>query len=106
MKEGTTLRGTRRYVVAVASVGVAVGVRFALDPLVADRQRFAFFYLALLVSAWLGGLGPGIVAYLLGFLAVDFLFFHDLLKPGEQGKVGVVPGKPAVSYVLEQRKRF
>ena len=35
MKEGATLRGARRYVVAVASVGVAVGVRFALDPLVA-----------------------------------------------------------------------
>ena len=89
MKEGTTLRGARRYVVAVASVGVAVGVRFALDPLVADRQRFAFFYLALLVSAWLGGLGPGIVAYLLGFLAVDYFFLGSRvpLVPTEGGDV-------------------
>src|SRR3954453_17419635 len=26
----------------------------------------------------------------------------DLLKPGERGKPGVVPGKPAGSYVIEQ----
>src|SRR5262249_36388878 len=26
----------------------------------------------------------------------------DLLKAGEQGKVGVVPGKPAASHVIEQ----
>ena len=89
MKEGTTLRGMLRYMAAVASVAIAVGIRFALDPLVADRQRFAFFYLALLVSAWLGGLGPGLVAYVLGFLAVDYFFLgsHVPLVPTEGGDV-------------------
>ena len=28
----------------------------------------------------------------------------DLLKAGERGKAGVVPGKPAASYVVEQIK--
>ena len=63
-----------RYAVAVAAVALAAVVRLALDPLLGDEFPFTILYLAVLVAAGYGGLGPGLVATAVGgLLAARFL---------------------------------
>ena len=51
-----------RYGVAVISAGVAVLLRAALTPVWGPHHLpFLTLYPAVLVSAWYGGLGPGLV---------------------------------------------
>ena len=63
-----------RYGIAVASVLLAVAARWALHPLLGQRQPFVTFYIALIVSAWFGGLGPSLVALALGALSALAFF--------------------------------
>jgi K+-sensing histidine kinase KdpD len=52
----------RRYGVAVLATAAALLCRLALDAVLEDRAVFLLSTLALLVSAWYGGLGPGFLA--------------------------------------------
>ena len=63
-----------RYGIAVACVLLAVAARWALHPLLGERQPFVTFYIALIVSAWFGGLGPSLAALALGALSALALF--------------------------------
>lgn len=56
-----TRRHARRYGVALAVWGVAVGVRIALDAAFGSNPFFTPFYPAVLLAAWWGGLGPGLL---------------------------------------------
>jgi len=70
----------RRYGVAVLSVALA-GLLTLLLPPVAEGAPFAFFFAAVMVSAWYGGLGPGLLAIALSvILSAYFLFppFYSL----------------------------
>src|SRR5262245_4840708 len=49
-----------QYGLAVASVGVALGITEALEPRTTLRTRL--FYIAIIGSAWFGGIGPGLLA--------------------------------------------
>jgi PAS domain S-box-containing protein len=62
------------YGSAVASVGLALIVRWLLDPLVGDRTPYLFFFLAVLFSALYGGIGPGLLAAVLSSLAARYFF--------------------------------
>jgi len=66
-----------RYSVAVVSIVVAVGGRRLLDPWLGAAFPFALPFLAILVTAWLGGLKPALFAVFLGGIGVDFF----LLEP-------------------------
>ena len=64
----------RRYGCAVLSVALAVSVRLLLDPLIGFAYPFATLFVAILVSAWYGGLGPALTAVVVGGVsAVYFL---------------------------------
>ena len=63
-----------RYGIAIASVLLAVAARWTLPPLLGERQPFVTFYIALIVSAWFGGLGPSLLALALGALSALALF--------------------------------
>lgn len=65
-----------RYGCAVASVAVAIWLRFRLDPIVGDPFPFATVFLAVLATAWYGGLWPALVAVALGAVASDFFLFE------------------------------
>ena len=67
-----------RYGMAVAAVGIAALVQAAIQPVWAGRYPFILFFPAIMVSAWQGGLWPGILASLLSALAVEYLW----LNPG------------------------
>src|SRR5262245_28521893 len=68
-----------RYGLAVASVGVAAALTTGpmghlLFPEPPERfvHGVTFLYAAGVFSAWLGGVGPGLLAALLGVLVVDY----------------------------------
>ena len=64
----------QRYGFAVASVALAVGVRLLLDPELGFAYPFATLFVAILLTAWYGGLGPALTAVVLGgFLEVYFV---------------------------------
>jgi PAS domain S-box-containing protein len=63
------------YLFALGAVTLAGGIRGSLlSGLMADRSPFGLFTLAIICSAWLGGIGPGLLATGLGALA-GVLFF-------------------------------
>jgi PAS domain S-box-containing protein len=63
----------RRYLVAGLAVGVMVLVRATLSPLLPGRSPYMLFNMAVMVSAWYGGFGPGLAAsFLSAFLAHHF----------------------------------
>ena len=63
-----------RYGVAVLAVMVALAIRYAIYGDLQNRLVFAFFVPAALVAAWYGGVGPGMVATVLGLLLADYFF--------------------------------
>ena len=62
--------------VAVISVAAAVLLRFALAPLLGSETPFILFFAAVLASASIGGLRPGLVATALSALSAAFFFFE------------------------------
>ena len=63
-----------RYGVAVLAVGVAFGLKLLLDPLIVQDVPFLLVFGAIMVSAWYGGLGPGLLATVAAGLATDYFF--------------------------------
>jgi len=65
-----------RYGVAVLAVGVAFGLKLLLDPLIVQDVPFLLVFGAIMVSAWYGGLGPGLLATAAAGLATDYFFLY------------------------------
>ena len=65
-----------RYGVAALVVAAAVLVKLLLDPLTTQDTPFLLILGAIMVSAWYGGLGPGLLATGLSALATDYFFLH------------------------------
>ena len=58
-----------RYSLAVVAVGGAMGVRWALGPIVESEAPFLLLFAAVMAAAAYGGMGPGLFATLLGGVA-------------------------------------
>src|SRR5262249_40436714 len=69
-----SLSRAARYSVAVLSVAIAAALRLALDPILGEVAPFLLFYLPVILAAWFGGLGPGLLATTLSLLLGDYLF--------------------------------
>ncbi|MBG1240967.1 PAS domain S-box protein [Nostoc sp. NZL] len=65
------------YVISLLSVALALGGTLLLNPYLAPTPA-ALFYVAVMVSAWYGGLGPGLLATVLSTLAINYFFFKPL----------------------------
>jgi K+-sensing histidine kinase KdpD len=63
-----------RYGVAVFAVMIAFAVRYAIFGDLQNRQVFVFFVPAAMIAVWYGGIGPGVVATVLGLLLGDYFF--------------------------------
>jgi signal transduction histidine kinase len=66
-----------RYVIALLIVGTAVSIA-SLLPWRADPSHFTLFFLAVMVSAWYGGLVAGLVATVLSASSLDFFFIAPI----------------------------
>jgi PAS domain S-box-containing protein len=63
-----------RYGVAVLAVGVVLLVKLLLNPLITEQAPFLLLAAAVMVGAWFGGLGPGLLATALATLVADYFF--------------------------------
>ena len=69
-----------RYGAAVVAVGLTLGVKLLLTPIISRDAPFLLFFAAVLISAWIGGLGPGLFATALATV-FNFYFF---MQPFDQ----------------------
>lgn len=68
-----------RYCLAVVTVAAALLITRWLEPY---TDITPLFYAAIVVSAWFGGRGPGLLAVVLSGLAIDFFFVPPLYTLG------------------------
>ena len=66
-----------RYAISIASVAAALSLA-SLLPSRADPSHFTLFFAAVMVSAWYGGLGAGLLATILSALSLDFFFIAPI----------------------------
>ncbi|MDP8950599.1 MAG: PAS domain S-box protein, partial [Actinomycetota bacterium] len=67
-----------RYGVAVIAIALALGLKLLVDPLIAEQSPFLLLAGAVMVAAWFGGLGPGLLATALGAVVSDYYFLPPL----------------------------
>src|SRR5215210_5976941 len=65
-----------RYGVAALAVGVVLVVKLLLDTWITAESPFLLLAGAVVVGAWFGGLGPGLLATALGALTANYFFLH------------------------------
>jgi len=68
-----------RYGAAVLAVTAALAIRYLIYGDLQQRLVFTFFVPAAIFAVWYGGVGPGIVATVLGLLAGDYFFLNSRL---------------------------
>jgi signal transduction histidine kinase/CheY-like chemotaxis protein len=68
-----------RYFVAIAATAVAFTARFLLKSALGNVAPLIMFTLSVVVSAWYGGLGPGLLATALSLLLGDYFFIAESL---------------------------
>lgn len=78
-----------RYGVAVIATLVALLVKLALGPIILPSV-YITFYAAILVSAWVGGIGPGILASVLGVGFGQLLFMPPLGSQAGAAQLDIV----------------
>jgi signal transduction histidine kinase/CheY-like chemotaxis protein len=66
-----------RYFVSVAATAVAFAARFLLKSSLGNVAPLLMFTLSVMVSAWYGGLGPGLLATALSLLLGDYFFIAE-----------------------------
>jgi len=67
---------TAHYAFAALTVAAAVGLRLALDPVVGSQAPYLTFFIAVLITARLGGLGPGLASTALSVVSVVYFFLE------------------------------
>src|SRR5215203_1277399 len=65
-----------RYGVAALAVGMAFLIKLLVDPLIVQETPFLLIFGAIMISAWYGGLGPGLLATVAAGLATDYFFLQ------------------------------
>src|SRR5919107_2539600 len=86
-----------RYGVAVLAVGMAFLVKLLLDPLIVQETPFLLIFGAIMISAWYGGLGPGLLATVAAGLATDYFF----LQPTSSFSGFSLETVPLLAFFLE-----
>jgi len=66
------------YLVAVLAVAAAAGAGLSVDRLLQSAPFVSLFLCAILLTAWVGGLGPGLLATGLSILSFDYFFVSPL----------------------------
>jgi PAS domain S-box-containing protein len=86
-----------RYGVAVGTVSLATLLRWLLRPAFGDYYPYAPFFAAIAVSAWYGGLLPGLASMVLGSVSVLSLFIP---RGGLSGAAGAEHWLGLAAYLL------
>ena len=73
-----TLSPVARYGVAIAAGAAAVALRLSLDPIWGTQLPFITLFPAIMLSAWLGGLGPGLLTTAITGLAAEYYWIKPV----------------------------
>src|SRR5438132_4605698 len=91
---GTTARmHVLRYGSAALVIALATGLRLLLDPVLGDRFAFITFFFAVVLVAWLWGLGPSLAALVLSWLSAAYFILPPrgtLWVQGVDNQIGLV----------------
>ena len=98
------------YLWSVLVIGVAALARAGLAPVLGDHYPLGTFYAAVAVIGWFWGVGPAVMAAILGYLVGDYLF---LSPQGAQKFFGleftvygaICTGLIAFVYRVQERQR-
>lgn len=99
----------RRYIVPLVFVVIVIGAKVLLKTYVSENTAYHLLTLIIILSAWYGGFGPGLLATFLTAV-VDTLLF---LPPGETymglyniiSTITLVIGGVFVSFISEARRQ-
>ena len=72
------LAPSTRYGIAVGAAALGLFLRLALDPIWAGRLPYITLFPAIMVSAWLGGVGAGVLTTLLSAAGAAYLWVPPL----------------------------
>jgi hypothetical protein len=102
---GSGLSTLSRFGSAVLISAAATAGRMLLDPVLGDTHPFATYYVAVVLSAWYGGVGPSLLALVLGTLAAMYWFIEPrnsfaVYRIGDQVALGVYVFMGLVTTVL------
>jgi signal transduction histidine kinase/CheY-like chemotaxis protein len=73
-----------RYALAIVSVAIVALLRWMLQPALADAAPLILFVLPIVISGWYGGIGPALLATVLGTLTGAYLFMPEGMQHGLQ----------------------
>lgn len=82
-----------RYGFALFALALATGSRILFDPILGEQHIFPTFFVALIVTTWFAGTGPGIMNLCLGLFCALFIFVHPrftFAAPPKEHQVGVL----------------
>jgi PAS domain S-box-containing protein len=79
-----------RYSVAVCAVGGGLALRLALGSVLGSTVPYITFFPAVMLAAWFGGLGPGILAAALSLLTAYFFALEPSSAPGLAHATGAI----------------
>src|SRR4051812_39573363 len=74
-----------RYSLSAVAVLFCLLLRESLTPLIVDQDPFMFFAPAVLLSAFVGGMGPGLFAWFAGLALGDYIFSGPRFAFGPYG---------------------
>ena len=99
-----------RYGIAVAAVFAATSLRLALNPVLGVQEPHVPFAFAVIVAAWFGGRGPGLVATALSALSLNWFFLEPrhalaIARPEEIWALSLLVATGAVIALLVGRLR-
>jgi two-component sensor histidine kinase len=79
------------YGCAILTIALALLARMLLIPYIGAQFPFATVYLAVIITAWYGGLRPAVLATVLGYLGVAYFVippYHTLILHGLSDYIG------------------
>lgn len=82
-----------RYLCAPISIAIAIALRVALDPLLGNQFGLATVFLAIVFTAWYGGMLPALIAVVLGYVAADYF----IMPP--RGSIGIADDEQFIFLV-------
>ncbi|MBE9014184.1 PAS domain-containing protein, partial [Pseudanabaenaceae cyanobacterium LEGE 13415] len=72
-------RRSLAYCISIGSTAIALSLSLLLAPLITHTIG-AFFYIAIALATWYGGLRPGLLAVILSLMAVNYFFIPPLYQ--------------------------
>src|SRR6185312_16815612 len=107
---GFRLSTFSRYALCISIIAAATLVRWLLNPVLGTELPYIVLYFAIMLIAWLGGLGPAVLGTILGVLTADYLFMppqhawavfvgtHNLVTTALFAFIGIATGAMSERY--------